>query len=63
MKWRLYGRLAGWTLLGVLAAVGVAALLTGKVRARGRTIVLLSGGNIMPRTLAQYLYETEPPVS
>ena len=44
-------------------AVGVAALLTRKVRAPGRAIVLLSGGNIMPRTLAQYLYETEPSVS
>ncbi|MFN3651107.1 MAG: threonine/serine dehydratase [Armatimonadota bacterium] len=37
-------------------AVGVAALLTGKVRTRGKTIVLLSGGNIMPETLAQYIH-------
>lgn len=38
-------------------AVGVAALLAGKTAARGRTVVLLSGGNIAPATLAQYLGE------
>jgi threonine dehydratase len=42
-------------------AVGVAALLTGKVRPRGKTIVLLSGGNIMPSTLAEYLTSEEAP--
>jgi len=36
-------------------AVGAAALLSGRVRARGKTVVLLSGGNIMPATLAAYL--------
>lgn len=36
-------------------AVGVAALLAGRVAARGKTVVLLSGGNIMPETLAEYL--------
>jgi threonine dehydratase len=41
-------------------AVCVAALLAGKVRPRGKTVVLLSGGNIMPETLAQYLMETSP---
>lgn len=41
-------------------AVCVAALLTGRVKAQGKTIVLLSGGNILPRTLAQYIQETEP---
>jgi threonine dehydratase len=40
-------------------AVCVAALLAGKVRPQGKTIVLLSGGNILPRTLAQYLLEGE----
>jgi threonine dehydratase len=39
-------------------AVGVAALLTGKVRPRGNTIVLLSGGNILPATLAEYLLDS-----
>ena len=43
-------------------AVGAAALLAGKVRPRGKTIVLLSGGNIMPRTLAEYLLELERPL-
>jgi threonine dehydratase len=38
-------------------AVGVAALLTGRLRPQGKTIVLLSGGNIMPETLARYLLE------
>lgn len=38
-------------------AVGVAALLSGKVQASGKTVVLLSGGNILPATLAQYLQE------
>jgi len=38
-------------------AVGAAALLSGKVQARGKTVVLLSGGNIMPETLAQYIRE------
>jgi threonine dehydratase len=41
-------------------AVCVAALLTGKVKPQGKTIVLLSGGNILPRTLAQYILEGEP---
>ena len=36
-------------------AVGVAALLTGKVQARGKPIVLLSGGNVLPATLAEYI--------
>ena len=38
-------------------AVGTAALLAGKVQPSGKTIVLLSGGNIMPRTLAEYILE------
>jgi threonine dehydratase len=38
-------------------AVGVAALLSGKVRPQGKTIVLLSGGNILPTTLAAYIQE------
>lgn len=38
-------------------AVCVAALLAGKIRPQGKTIVLLSGGNILPRTLAQYILE------
>jgi threonine dehydratase len=42
-------------------AVGAAALLTGKAAARGRTIVLVSGGNIMPATLAAYLQECASP--
>jgi threonine dehydratase len=41
-------------------AICVAALLSGKVRPRGKTIALLSGGNIMPETLAKYLLETGP---
>ena len=36
-------------------AVGVAALLSGKLRLQGKTVVLLSGGNILPATLAEYL--------
>jgi len=40
-------------------AVCVAALLAGRVKAQGKTIVLLSGGNILPRTLAQYILEGE----
>ena len=40
-------------------AVCVAALLAGKVQPRGRTIALVSGGNIMPSLFAQYLLETE----
>jgi threonine dehydratase len=36
-------------------AVCAAAMLTGKVRPRGKTVVLVSGGNIMPETLASYL--------
>ncbi len=36
-------------------AVGAAALLEGVVKPHGRTIVLLSGGNIHPATLAEYL--------
>jgi threonine dehydratase len=39
-------------------AVCAAALLSGKVRPQGKTIVLLSGGNILPATLAQYLLES-----
>lgn len=38
-------------------AVCAAALLTRKVRPAGKTIALLSGGNILPATLAQYLLE------
>lgn len=38
-------------------AVGAAALLSGKVKPQGKTIVLLSGGNIAPATFAQYLSE------
>lgn len=44
-------------------AVAVAALLTGAVRASGRTVVLLSGGNIQPSTLAEYVTDTEPPAN
>ena len=44
-------------------AVCAAALLTGKVKPSGKTVVLLSGGNIMPETLAQYLLETSPQTS
>lgn len=36
-------------------AVGTAALLTGAVEPRPGTVVLLSGGNIHPATLAEYL--------
>ncbi len=36
-------------------AVGAAALLTGKVRPQGKTVCLLSGGNILPATLAEYV--------
>lgn len=43
-------------------AVCVAALLTGKLPLQGRTIALLSGGNIMPETLATYLREHLGPV-
>lgn len=38
-------------------AVCAAALLAGKAEARGRTIALLSGGNIAPKTLAEYIGE------
>ncbi len=38
-------------------AVCVAALLAGKLQPRGKTIALVSGGNIMPETLAAYLAE------
>jgi hypothetical protein len=31
--------------------------LTGNVRPQGKTIALVSGGNIMPSTLAAYLLE------
>lgn len=40
-------------------AVCAAALLSGKVRPQGKTIVLLSGGNIQPKTLAGYILEEE----
>jgi threonine dehydratase len=40
-------------------AVCAAALLTGRVRPEGKTVVLLSGGNILPRTLAEYIREGE----
>ncbi len=40
-------------------AVGAAALLEGLVRPTGKTICLLSGGNILPTTLAGYLLENE----
>src|SRR5205823_7674530 len=36
-------------------AVCVAALLTGKAKPYGRTVALVSGGNIAPGTLAEYL--------
>jgi threonine dehydratase len=36
-------------------AVCVAALLAGKAKPQGRTVVLVSGGNIAPGTLAEYL--------
>jgi threonine dehydratase len=38
-------------------SVCAAALLTGKAKAQGRTVCLLSGGNIVPATLAQYIQE------
>lgn len=38
-------------------AVCVAAILAGKVQPTGKTIVLLSGGNILPATLAGYIQE------
>lgn len=38
-------------------AVCVAALLTGRLAPPGRTVALLSGGNIMPEVLAAYLRE------
>jgi threonine dehydratase len=40
-------------------AVCVAALLTGKIRPQGKTVALLSGGNIMPATLAEYIQSSE----
>lgn len=40
-------------------AVGVAALVTGKIQARGNVVALLSGGNIAPRLLAEILMETK----
>jgi threonine dehydratase len=40
-------------------AVCAAALLTGKAKAHGKTVALLSGGNIAPATLAQYIQEGE----
>lgn len=40
-------------------AVGVAALLSGVVRPQGETVVLLSGGNVLPSTLAAYLQEPQ----
>ncbi len=40
-------------------SVCTAALLAGKVRPQGKTIVLLSGGNILPQTLARYLLEVK----
>ncbi len=40
-------------------AVGVAALRCGAVKPTGPTVVLLSGGNIMPATLARYLTEED----
>src|SRR5205085_12674257 len=36
-------------------AVCAAALLTGKARPQGRTIALISGGNIAPAMLCEYL--------
>jgi threonine dehydratase len=38
-------------------AVGVAALLAGRVRASGRVIALLSGGNVDPARLMSYVAE------
>lgn len=39
-------------------AIATAALLSGRAKATGKTIVLVSGGNVLPETLAQYLLET-----
>lgn len=39
-------------------AICVAALLSGRIQSQGRTIALVSGGNILPETLARYLQET-----
>ena len=36
-------------------AVCIAALLTGKAKPSGRAVALISGGNIAPSTLAEYL--------
>jgi threonine dehydratase len=36
-------------------AIATAALLSGRVKPTGKTIVLVSGGNILPSTLAEYL--------
>jgi len=41
-------------------AVSAAAVLAGKVRLQGPAVVLLSGGNIAPATLAAYLLEGPP---
>jgi threonine dehydratase len=38
-------------------AVCTAAVLSGRVRLSGKTVVMVSGGNILPTTLAQYLQE------
>lgn len=38
-------------------AVGAAAILSGRLRPQGKTIVLLSGGNILPKTLAEYILD------
>lgn len=40
-------------------SVCAAALLAGKFRPEGKTIVLLSGGNILPQTLARYILEVK----
>lgn len=39
-------------------AIATAALLSGRAKASGNTIVLVSGGNVVPETLAHYLLET-----
>lgn len=39
-------------------AIAVAALLSGRVKPGGTTVALLSGGNIMPSTLAEYLADS-----
>jgi threonine dehydratase len=36
-------------------AIATAALLSGRVKPSGKTIVLVSGGNILPSTLAEYV--------